>query len=331
MANVNGLEDNKKKSGDGVDDKNMCPCGDTKKKEWIECMNPPCGQWLHRSCVGLAGLTEAATKKLTSWHCPECFFSISGGYFALSLHRKGKSTGEQSTSLTTDCTTQMIIREELHKMQPVIAAVTENAATKAVTAALLGKVASKVDVEMAVKSYAKTAQEHQAEVLKQAAQIHSAKGVADQVVRQLDTDKIIRERKKLNVVVMGVPESKAASAGQRKKDDYDFIYKELEMEKNEVVSCLRAGKKKEKINPGDPEPCRPLIIKMVDTDTVNYYTDGGYGYRTQGGYWINNDLCAADRLANFRLRQQRKERREQLKKQLATREGVSNQPLNSRK
>ncbi len=115
------------------------------------------------------------------------------------------------------------------------------------------------------------------------------------------------------------------------KEDYNFIYNELGMEKDEVDSCLRAGNKKEKVKPSDPEPCRPLIIRMREDECVRHWTDGGRGYRTQGGFWVNNDLCAADRIANFRLRQQRKERWEQYKKETATGAGVSSSQQRSRK
>ena len=127
--------------------------------------------------------------------------------------------------------------------------------------------------------------------------------MAEAVTQKIGSDKIVRESKKLNVVVMKVPEREQESSSQR-EDDYKFIYEELGMEKDIVTRCYRAGK----LDKSRPEYYRPLVIELKGKGDVDYWTNDGKGYRTEGGYWVNMDLCEADRKANFLIREQKRER-----------------------
>ncbi|MCP4459078.1 MAG: hypothetical protein GY816_13805 [Cytophagales bacterium] len=133
----------------------------------------------------------------------------------------------------------------------------------------------------------------------------STKQVVEEVARKIDSDKVERERRKLNVIVMKVPESNAPSSGQRQADDLKFCYDELKMKKTDIDKVWRAGKKPVDLK---EEFYRPLIIKLVDEDAVDWFTDGGSGFLSESGYWINKDLCEADRLANFQAREERRKR-----------------------
>ena len=42
-----------------------------------------------------------------------------------------------------------------------------------------------------------------------------------------------------------------------------------------------------------------------------YDTDRGKGYLTDSGYWVNRDLCEADRKANFLVRSEWRKRKAQ--------------------
>ena len=65
--------------------------------------------------------------------------------------------------------------------------------------------------------------------------------------------------------------------------------------------CWHAGK----IDESKPGFCRPLIAQMTDIDAVNEWTRDGKGLQLDSGYWVNKDLCMADRCANFLARQER--------------------------
>ena len=60
-------------------------------------------------------------------------------------------------------------------------------------------------------SYAEVTKEQQRRVIEEAALAKSSKDVVESVVRQLDSDKIQREKRKLNVVALNVPDVKILS------------------------------------------------------------------------------------------------------------------------
>ncbi|KAL5251536.1 hypothetical protein ACHWQZ_G017041 [Mnemiopsis leidyi] len=166
-------------------------------------------------------------------------------------------------------------------------------------------VCSKEDVEGVVKSYAAVARESQKEVIQQAALAQSSKKVVESVVRQMDADKVEREKRRSNVVVLSAPEpEKEASAEQKKKEDKNFCSNVLGIPLKDVETCWRAGK----IDVSKPDYLRPLVIKLKSEGLVEEWTKDGKGYKTESGFWINKDLCAADRKANFLAREQRRTR-----------------------
>ena len=121
----------------------------------------------------------------------------------------------------------------------------------------------------------------------------------------MDADKVEREKRRLNVVVLNVPEpNKDLGKEQKKKEDSEFCENVLEMPSEEFELCWRAGK----IDESKPGYCRPLIIKMTSAEAVEEWTRDGKGLQTDGGHWVNKDLCSADRRANFLARQERKKR-----------------------
>ncbi|KAL5268337.1 hypothetical protein ACHWQZ_G002262 [Mnemiopsis leidyi] len=182
-----------------------CPCKKYMEGELsVECQS--CNKYWHLCCVGLKGLSEEMVESLENWQCSDCY---------LCPHSyKEKNT---STSSSNDCgTMKVMIRDELNAIQPVIEVTVENA----VRNILSKSVCSKEDVEGVVKSYAAVAREGQKEVIQQAALAQSSKKVVEIVVRQMDADKVEREKRRSNVVVLSAPEpEKEASAEQKKKED----------------------------------------------------------------------------------------------------------------
>ena len=71
-----------------------------------------------------------------------------------------------------------------------------------------------------------------------------------------------------------------------------------------IQTCWRAGK----LDASKPDYCRPLVIKISDEENANDWTKNGRGNKTQSGFWINRDLCDADRKANFVARQEKRVR-----------------------
>ena len=173
----------KKSSTDTGDSFDYCPC-----KKYIEdelslgCEN--CHKFWHLCCVGLSGLEEKMVGLLQNWMCQDCY-TCPHSYIDKA----------QKPSTTSDCTTiKVMVRDELHAIQPVIKATIESAVKSVVS----NSVCSKEDIKDVVKSYADVAKEAQKEVIEQAAVAQSSKTVVESVVSQLDADKVEREKRRCN-------------------------------------------------------------------------------------------------------------------------------------
>ena len=273
-----------------------CPCSDYMEGELsVECET--CKKYWHLCCVGLRGLTGDMIDSLDHWDCPDCY-RCPHSYKEKTLPTPtGAISGSQA-----DCGIfRVMLKDELHSIQPVIRVTVENAVRKL----LPNTICSKEDVESAIKSYADVTRESQKKVIEEATLTQSSKNVVESVVRKLDADKVEREKRVLNVVVLNAPESpKEASSEQKKKEDTDFCINVLGMDNEDFQSCWRAGK----VDESKPNYCQPLVVQMVDEGTVDEWTNNGKGFKTDSGYWINNDLCSADRRANFIARQERRKR-----------------------
>ena len=269
-----------------------CPCKEYLTGELsLACEN--CGKYWHFCCVGLKGLTEQMVGLLENWQCQDCY--------RCPYSYKEKSPSVPSSS---DCgTIKVMVRDELIAIQPVIKVTVENAVRNMLT----NSVCSKDDIEEVVKSYAEVTEQSQKKVLQHAASAQSSKAVVETVVRKLDADKVEREKRRSNVVVLSAPEpSKDSSADQKKAKDTKFCTSVLKIPSSDIEACWRAGK----LDESNPDYCRPLVIKLKDEAMVKDWTKDGKGHKTESGYWINKDLCAADRKANFLAREERRKRME---------------------
>ena len=152
----------------------------------IECET--CNRYWHLCCVGLQGHMEKMITCLEHCECPDCFLCM----FSYLKNQDDKKP---------ECTTmKLIIKEELHAIQPVIRETIESA----VKNILPKTVCSKEDVQSAVKSYVDATCKSQRKVVEQAALAQSSKNVVESIVRKLDADKVEREKRQLNVCILNV-------------------------------------------------------------------------------------------------------------------------------
>ena len=76
-----------------------------------------CGRYWHLCCVGLGGLTEQMVGLLENWQCQDCY-QCPNSYLDKS----------QSVPSSSECgTIQVMVRDELKAIQPVIRVTVENA------------------------------------------------------------------------------------------------------------------------------------------------------------------------------------------------------------
>ena len=139
----------------------------------------------------------------------------------------------------------------------------------------------------------------------------SAQLVKD-TVRQIDADAIERVKRECNVIINHVPENPTNGHNSR-MSDMNFLKSVCGMREDEIITCFRAGKIKSDEAPAAP---RPLVVKLETKESAMYWCDNGKGYRIPDDsdaekkkfFWINQDLCRADREAQFFLRQERRRR-----------------------
>ncbi|KAL5253338.1 hypothetical protein ACHWQZ_G009410 [Mnemiopsis leidyi] len=270
-------------------DFDYCPCKEYLEDELsLECQN--CNKYWHLCCVGLKGLSEEMVLSLESWQCQDCYTC--------------PHTYQLSVPSTTDNgNVGIMVKNELKALQPMIKMTVETA----VRNVLSKSVCSKEDIQNVVRSYADVTKENQKEVIHQAALTQSSKTVVESVVRKLDADKVEREKRRCNLVVLSTPEPcKDSSKEQKIAEDNKFCCNVLEIPSGDIEACWRAGK----IDESKPDYRRPLIIKLKSEELAQEWTNNGKGLKTATGHWINRDLCAADRKANFLSRQERRKRME---------------------
>ena len=126
---------------------------------------------------------------LESWQCQDCY------------------TCPHTYQLSVPSTTEhgnvgIMVKNELKALQPMIKMTVETA----VRNVLSKSVCSKEDIQNVVRSYADVTKENQKEVIHQAALTQSSKTVVESVVRKLDADKVEREKRRCNLVVLSTPD-----------------------------------------------------------------------------------------------------------------------------
>ena len=265
------------------DKRSACPCNDEITGATCICCDN-CSQWYHLGCVNLVGLSQDAVTTLTDWRCPRCYLSP---YTPQSFLRAALS-GTDTTELSHDVN-QIVsdaVNDALQKFTGEAKTLIENT-TKA--------------------TYASTLKEG----LKEAIDKRTTTATAKKVVIQFTADTAARAKREANVVVSGVKES--LDAKQSKRDDLEFLTQTCKIDKRDIVDHFRAGKVVTTTTSESRSP-RPLVVKLKDSETANHCCDHGKGVRVKGPdsenavHWINPDLCAADREAQFFLRQERRKR-----------------------
>ena len=246
----------------------------------VEC--EACKLYWHLSCVGLTGLTDEMLRHLTNWKCPYCF---------VAPHTLADSEENKAV--------RAIVKEELQLLTPAL--------TSSLKIALKGSAEKTVD--KAVHLYSEITAKTQKKVLDELSREQASETVISEVQMKMHTDTFERNKRKLNLCVLKVPESKMTNSKQRQEDDTKFCRETLKIKKDDMISCHRSGK----LNPDKPDHRRPLIIQTRDEESVNYYSDYGKGW-IESTYWINMDLCKADRDIRFLARKERKKRQEVAKK-----------------
>ena len=285
----------KKKTND--DDKNVwCPCGNYEETDdkGVDIGCEFCELWWHSNCVGLKGLTKESLDALKEWKCPKCIMK--------ELCKDGQTTLEET------------VKAEVTKTIPTIvkAVVEETMKAKEFNKSFSDLFKNKQEKfeAVAVKTIEKTMhtaiKSNQTELLQKASE-------------KQDADNFEREKRKKNIVLTNVRESKMTNSTARYNSDVKKIVHLLNIKEENVVRCTRAGPPKEN------NVARPLIVTLSTPEMAMAAHNYGYGQRLIVGsdenviVWCNPDLIKSDRIANYnarKLQREKKEKMEEKKKKM---------------
>ena len=126
-------------------------------------------------------------------------------------------------------------------------------------------------------------------------------------LKKIDSDHVERQKRTCNVVIKRVEEHSSEDKQVRLKYDTNFVTEKLTIPAGEILHVWRAGPRYDKDN--KKRTFRPLIVQLMDKASAEYWHRNGRG-REVNGHYINQDLCAVDRHANFLAREEFRKRKE---------------------
>lgn len=291
------------RDGDVDTSMDACVCKTVKSGAvWVECEADNCEKFYHVDCVNVAGLTKEAVELLVGWRCPLCY---------VSPHTPDKilQTALGSAPAATP------ISEEVSEIISV--AVTDALNRFSVKAGAVIESSTQVSVDL-IKEESSTAW---ADAVKkgmgEVAEERTSDTVVKKVLGQIEQDRIERAKRKNNVVIRNVEEIKNKDGKLDKDEDFKFLTKTCGLQADQIVEHFRAGSSGTN-SKGIVIP-RPLVVKLTSPDIsreehlfnkgrrVEDHTDLDDNGRPRV-YWVNADLCRADREAQFLVREERRKR-----------------------
>ena len=329
--------------GHGMRPVKFCPCykalGERSvvKEGADEIQCHQCNIWWHCACAGLEKLTSEAARDMVNWKGPCCFVLNEFIRTLLKSESEVKEDGDSEAPVTlkqlreelvmlegklrpvntatnkvlsapvdarSSETIRLILKEELHVTSGMMAAQIGDKVNQAITTK--------------TKSWAEALKKKSTVVVDKDAMEEIVNSTTDHSVKSnemkaSDTEHQ-RRRRIRNIVVKKVAECTDKDPKKRMAFDMRFLNEVLGVGQGEILTCFRAGARRTNADPNKP---RPLVCSLKTADDVEYWTDGGKGWRVENPedrnkpYWINRDLCAADADVGFRARKAAELKRDQ--------------------
>ena len=321
-------------SAEGGDYYKYCPCDSYYDEilEIVQCENERCKIWWHLRCLGLEALPDDSLKDVHGWICPYC---VSEKF------KKCESREIQTDDV--DCEAQTL-NADINSASTTVDKSDDKPVTikelKEEIAILYGKLKGdeselKDEIKLAVsevkitKTWAQVAADEQKglldeikkarEEVKKAKTSGPSKELVSQVVgetapllissglKKIDSDHAERQKRVCNVIIKRVTESNSDDKETITKLDKNFVTETLKIPAGEIVNLYRAGPLLDK--DGKRRFNRPLVVELMDKASADYWHNNGRGRKVEGTeLYINQDLCAADRHANFLAREEFRKR-----------------------
>ena len=301
-----------------------CPCGESQGDYWkITCIE--CSQMWHTICVGLKGLANfdkgQVEELLTEWVCPLCYVLPAKVLQMTGIinvgHKRDVGNEPQNNG---GCGTRVIVQEEINKILPAIQktikdAIIENADIKEIKS--FADIVSKRN-ESNEKAAKKRNEERLKEIKKQNTKVEEA--IKENRMKLL-ADNLEKERRKRNVVITNIPESKEKDTKKKQVEEQENVMAALFLAKNTLIQpqdldieyVARAGPNpdSEKALNATVKPRGPRIVIVTMAtpqlaEQLHNYRSGVALRETETGpilNWVNADLTQSERKANYDARE----------------------------
>ena len=321
-----------------------CPCKLYINGQAVQCEH--CGMWWHSTCANLTGLNDESLNMLEQWNCPNCFRSphmkvdFSPANCGVMIDMMVEKMVESAPVVAADLHNK--IEESLkltvkNTIEEKIEAVVNDTVEKSVNATVtnteekVDEVMKKVE-EGGQKSWSQffknkeNTEERKQElkdVVTEVVAVNQHKMVRDAISKSRviqNIDFVEREKRKRNVVIKNVPESKKSTRNGQLKDDWDAvmdILEELDVTESDIKTVIRAGPQPGSGSNRERRTPRPIVVTLVTPELANELHDHGNGTRVKVNdagkedsgkiFWINPDLIQADREAEFKAREKKRE------------------------
>ena len=271
----------------------------------------------HSACVGLQGLTQSITAKIgpSPWKCPCCFkFSpqIRAKLGISEIEPESSTSESEGESHEGDENVTNLMHRDIKEIKRIlINKVVPN--TNGDNASIKIRDTLNENLRRQTQSWSELWIDKQAQSQKkiEEAIIEQQRQVVDNIdtsrMKQ-ERDHIEREKRKRNVVIRYIPESKKQSYRDQKEEDIKTVSEIMDLDLEYIVDVRRAG-------PPKPNYDRNVIITLSTPDLAGEMCNYGKGRRQENDdgsvfFWINADLIQADRTANYNARVTARNRRQ---------------------
>ena len=274
-----------------------CPCGEgptNNKALLMQCSD--CKKWWHPACVGLLGLTQYFTKKLVEYKCPLCFSLPKEIMEKLGIPDKPDDTNESQTISAT-------VKKEVTAMLPAVV----EEVVAGVKAALGGNTVQqmvKEANETINKSWADIAKTEQKRVMSEVVG-KTADSALQKSLSRISADLSEQKTRLRNCIMSNVPEGYGGTDTSLSEVVVSFADEEISAD--DIAYCNRLGKKEEGKN-------RLILIVCKREDMAAEFHNFGRGRKLPNNVWINQDMTKTEREAKYHMRQERRVRIEESKR-----------------
>ena len=170
-----------------------------------------------------------------------------------------------------------------------------------------------------VSSYAEAVKKAQEGVVEKAkstfdttlesALVRNQQKIIDSTKAKSDAEEYERKHRRRNIVITNIDESASTENQKRISDDIEALVNQCNIQRQDIVSCFRAGRPRVSEDDDSSRVPRPIIATLITPELACDMHEYGMGRKVTDKIWINQDLTRSERVAAYNARNARRSRR----------------------